>query len=227
MDFTIQLNPRAFQPLHLQQCFRILFPVGNASKMVIQRNNLVQRKDDPLRIVSVRGLVLADHDGIVEVEDLKVILFVNDQVSWGDVLVHYAVLVVEVVYHGKELSESLNTEWTARGVIVMQRAAFDEYSGKPDSSSPIGSRSTESNGTMCGWSRGNRLQLFSSYHVRNMAFCINQYLNAAVVFVGAVLMDGDALYDTLSISGPRRSSSLKHTTVVVFTPKGSSRAENG
>lgn len=136
MDFTIQLNPRAFQPLHLQQCFRILFPVGNASKMVIQRNNLVQRKDDPLRIVSVRGLVLADHDGIVEVEDLKVILFVNDQVSWGDVLVHYAVLVVEVVYHGKELSESLNTEWTARGVIVMQRAAFDEYSGKPDSSSP-------------------------------------------------------------------------------------------
>lgn len=74
-----------------------------------------------------------------------------------------------------------------------------------------GSRTTESKGTMCGWSRGSRLQLLSSNQVRNMPLCMYQYLKAAfVVAVCCAALDTRRPLVGHKVDvGPRRSSSVR------------------
>ena len=58
LDVGIQPNARVFLPGHLQQSFGVLLRVRDLSEMLIQRDDLVERKDDTLDVVSLWGVVL-------------------------------------------------------------------------------------------------------------------------------------------------------------------------
>jgi hypothetical protein len=82
--------------------------------------------------------VLFNHDGVVEVEDAKVIVLVNDQIPWRNVLVHHAVAVVQIIYDRKQLAQPPQTERPRRGVVLVERATGYVSGGEPDNPSRVG-----------------------------------------------------------------------------------------